>query len=170
MDNRPAIFNIENFDIEEEARNYHNNKCLSNFEVRKEITNNRCPSFILFITPSPSSTHSSKIDLSYPEVLLPLSQNFTLPPKDGKKISVSSGPGNLKQPAQPQIHGHQCMRAKGAPTHLHVLHPPSPPQKISDSYKIYTTKSPKIYNICSKEKINKRFLQLTCIGKDLKNY
>jgi hypothetical protein len=95
-----------------------------------------------------------------------LSQNFTLPPKDGKKISVSSGPGNLKQPAQPQIHGHQCMRAKGAPTHLHVLHPP-PPQ-ISDSYKIYTTKSPKIYNICSKEKINKRFLQLTCIGKDFK--
>jgi hypothetical protein len=42
------------------------------------------------------------------------------------------------------------------------------PKKISDSYKIYTTKSPKIYNICSKEKINKRFLQLTCIGKDLK--
>jgi hypothetical protein len=40
---------------------------------------------LIFITPSPSSTHSSKIDLSYPEVPLPLSKNFTLPPKDGKK-------------------------------------------------------------------------------------
>jgi hypothetical protein len=69
--NRPGIFNIANFDFEE-VRNYHNNKCLSNFEVRKEITNNRCPSFILFITRSPSTTQSSKIDLSYPEVLLSL--------------------------------------------------------------------------------------------------
>lgn len=43
-----------------------------------------------------------------------------------------------------------------------------PPNFFSDSNKIYTTKSPKIYNICSKEKINKRFLQLTCIGKDFK--
>jgi hypothetical protein len=138
---------------------------LWNFEVGKEITNNRCPSFILFITPSPSSTHSSKIDLSYPEVLLPASQNFTLPPKDGKKISVSSGPGNLKQPAQPQIHGHQCMRAKGAPTHLHVL---PPPKKFQIVTKFTLQNHQKSTIFALKKKSTKGFCNLLVLVKILK--
>jgi hypothetical protein len=44
------------------------------------------------------------------------------------------------------------MRAKGAPTHLHVL-----PPKNSDSYKTYATKSPKITIFALKEKSTKGF-------------
>jgi hypothetical protein len=123
---------------------------------------------MLYTTPSPplpfpSYTHSSKIDLSYPEILPPLSQNFTLPPpKDGKEISVSSGPGNLKQPTTttttpntwPPMHGSQgCTNPF---THI-------TPKKNSDTYKIYTTKSPKI-TIFALKKNQQKVLQLTFIG------
>jgi len=91
---------------------------------RKLQTTGVRPSYYLSPRPLPPHTHQRLI---YPirKCFFPWAKTSPYHQKTEKKISVSSGPGNLKHPpAQPQIHGHQCMRAKGAPTHLHVLHPP----------------------------------------------
>ncbi len=133
------------------------NACQILRSERKLQTTGVRPSYSLPPLPFPSSTHSSKIDLSYPEILLHLSQNFHPTPKDRKKISVSSGPGNLKQPTTttttpntwPPMHESQgCTNP-----FTHII----TPKKIQIVTKFTLQNHQKLQYFCSKEKSTKGF-------------